>query len=166
MSRMKGKRAVVTGAASGIGRASAILFAKEGASVLAVDRSEEALEETVAAITKADGTAHALAADVSKEADSQAIVTNCIAAFGGIDAYFANAGVSGELLPITDYEVAMIERVLAVNLLGPLLAVKHAAPPMVAAGGGSIVMTASVAGLAGRPQRRKAAGHAGWCSVI
>jgi NAD(P)-dependent dehydrogenase (short-subunit alcohol dehydrogenase family) len=146
---MKGKRAVVTGAASGIGRASALLFAKEGASVLAVDRSEEALAETVAAITKAGGTAHALTADISKEADSQAIVANCIAALGGIDAYYANAGISGEHVPITEYTVEMMERVLAVNLLGPLLAVKHAAPPMVAAGGGAIVMTASVAGLGG-----------------
>ena len=149
MARMKGKRAVVTGAASGIGRASAILFAKEGARVLAVDRSEEAVQETVATITKAGGKAHALAADVSNEADSQAIVANCIAAFGGIDAYYANAGISGELVPITEYTVEMMERVLAVNLLGPMLAIKHAAPPMVEAGAGSIVMTASVAGISG-----------------
>jgi len=149
MSRMKDKRAVVTGAASGIGRASAILFAQEGARVLAVDRSEDGLNETVAAITKAGGEAHGMTADVSKEADSQAIVANCIAAFGGIDAYYANAGISGELVPITDYTVEMIERVLAVNLIGPLLAVKHAAPPMVEAGKGAIVMTASVAGVAG-----------------
>ncbi|MDH3233362.1 MAG: SDR family oxidoreductase [Alphaproteobacteria bacterium] len=149
MARMKGKRAVITGAASGIGRASAILFAKEGASILAVDRIPDGLEETAEAITKAGGNVHAMTADVSNEADSKAIVANCVAAFGGIDAYFANAGVSGELLPITEYTVEMIERVLAVNLIGPLLAVKHAAPPMVAAGSGAIVMTASVAGIAG-----------------
>jgi len=149
MARMKGKRAVITGAASGIGRASAILFAKEGASVLAVDRAKDGLDETAAIITKAGGDVHAMTADVSKEADSQAIVANCIAAFGGIDAYFANAGISGEMLPITEYTVEMIERVLAVNLIGPLLAVKHAAPPMVAAGSGAIVLTASVAGIGG-----------------
>jgi len=149
MARMKGKRAVITGAASGIGRASAILFAKEGARVLAVDRAEEGLEETAATITKVGGDVHVMAADVSSEADSKAIVANCVAAFGGIDAYFANAGVSGELKPITEYTVEMIEHVLAVNLIGPLLAVKHAAPPMVAAGSGAIVMTASVAGIAG-----------------
>jgi NAD(P)-dependent dehydrogenase (short-subunit alcohol dehydrogenase family) len=149
MARMEGKRAVVTGATSGIGRASAILFAKEGAKVLAVDRAQEGLDETVAAITKAGGEAHAMTADVSKEADSQAIVANCIAAFGGIDAYYANAGISGEPVPFTQYSAEMFERVIAVNLLGPLLALRYAAPPMVEAGKGAIVMTASVAGVAG-----------------
>jgi len=149
MARLEGKRAVVTGAASGIGRASAILFAKEGAKVLAVDRAQEGLDATVSAITKAGGQAHAMTADVSKEADSQAIVANCIAAFGGIDAYYANAGVSGPPVPFTEYSLENFERVIAVNLIGPLLALKFAAPPMIEAGKGSIVMTASVAGVAG-----------------
>ena len=147
MSRLEGKRAVVTGAASGIGRASARLFASEGASVLAVDRTEDALNETVAAIERDGGRVSAMAADVANELHSAQIVETCVKTFGGLDVYFANAGVSGELLPISEYSLEMMERVLAVNLLGPMLAIKHAAPLMAETGAGSIILTASVAGL-------------------
>lgn len=147
MDRLNGKRAVVTGAASGIGRASAILFAAEGAKVVAADVSAEGVQATVAAITKAGGKAVALAADVANEDAVVATVETCREAFGGIEVYFANAGIVGEFASIVEQSRETIERVLAINLIAPMLAIKYAAPHMIAAGGGSIVMTASVAGL-------------------
>jgi NAD(P)-dependent dehydrogenase (short-subunit alcohol dehydrogenase family) len=97
--RMTGRRAIVTGAGSGIGRASARLFAAEGAAVLAVDRSRDAVEETAAAIRAAGGRAVAMAADAGSEADVQAFVARAIAEFGGLDAMYANAGISGGDVP-------------------------------------------------------------------
>jgi NAD(P)-dependent dehydrogenase (short-subunit alcohol dehydrogenase family) len=147
MGRLSGKRTIVTGAGSGIGRASAQLFAAEGAAVLAVDRSEAAVAETVAAITAAGGRAVALAADAGNEADVQAYVARAVAEFGGLDAIYANAGISGGLVPLFEQSVEHWQEILRVNLIGPFLAIKHAAPHMIAQGQGSIICTASVAGL-------------------
>ncbi len=99
MGRLQGKRTIVTGAASGIGRASARLFAREGASVLLVDRSAEAVEAVAAEIRATGATARAIAADAGSEADVKAYVAEAVAAFGGIDAIYANAGISGGSRP-------------------------------------------------------------------
>jgi NAD(P)-dependent dehydrogenase (short-subunit alcohol dehydrogenase family) len=147
MGRLEGKTAIVTGAASGIGRASARLFAREGARVLAVDREPAALDETVASIRMEGGTALAHPADVAAETAVKAYVARAIEAFGGLDAIYANAGISGGLVPLFEQSVEHWMEVLRVNLIGPFLAIKHAAPEMIARGKGSIVLTASVAGL-------------------
>ena len=145
--RLAGRHAVITGAGSGIGRASARLFAAEGAAVLAVDRSREGVEETVAAIRDAGGTAHAATADVAVEADVRGLVSHAIETLGGLDIFYANAGISGGDVPLADQTVELWQEVLRVNLIGPFLAVKHAGAHMVAQGRGSIVCTASVAAL-------------------
>jgi|SRR5580658_685394 NAD(P)-dependent dehydrogenase (short-subunit alcohol dehydrogenase family) len=147
MARLNGKRTIVTGAGSGIGRASAEIFAAAGAAVLAVDRSEAAVAETVAAITAAGGRAVALAADAGSEADVAGFVARAIAEFGGLDVIYANAGISGGLIPLLEQSVEHWQEVLRVNLIGPFLAIKHAAPHLVRQGHGSIICTASVAGL-------------------
>ncbi len=149
MAQLAGKRAVVTGAASGIGRAAALLFAAEGARLVVVDRAAEELGELAAEIDEAGGSAVMLTGDVAEEITAERIVAACTDEFGGIDIYYANAGISGDVAPLTGYGVEAMERVLAVNLLGPMLAIKHAVPAMIESGSGSIVMTASVAGLGG-----------------
>ena len=147
MGRLKGKRAIVTGAGSGIGRASALLFAKEGAAVLAVDKTADAVAETAAQIAAAGGKGIAMAADAGSEADVVAYVKRAIAEFGGLDVMYANAGISGGLVPLFEQTVEHWQEILRVNLIGAFLAIKHAGRHMVAQKAGSIVCTASVAGL-------------------
>jgi NAD(P)-dependent dehydrogenase (short-subunit alcohol dehydrogenase family) len=147
MGRLEGKAAIVTGAASGIGRASARLFAREGARVLVVDREAVELDATVASIAAEGGEAIAHVADVGDEAAVKGYVARAIDAFGAVDAIYANAGISGGLVPLFEQSVEYWMEVLRVNLIGPFLAIKHAAPAMIAKGRGSIVLTASVAGL-------------------
>ena len=145
--RLAGKRAIVTGAGSGIGRASARLFAAEGARLLIVDRSLEAVEQTASMIREAGGSAIAVSADAGSEDDVQGFVARAIAELGGLDVVYANAGISGGDVPFADQTVALWQEVLRVNLIGPFLAIKHAAPHLAAQGRGAIVCTASVAGL-------------------
>ncbi len=137
-----GKVAVVTGAASGIGRATVRAFAEAGAQVVAADRSA-GVQETVA------GLPHALAVemDAGDEGDVGRLVEAACTRFGGIDIFYANAGISGGTAGIFDADIALWAEVLRVNLIGPALAIKHAAPRIVARGGGAILCTASVAGL-------------------
>jgi NAD(P)-dependent dehydrogenase (short-subunit alcohol dehydrogenase family) len=130
--RLEGKVAIVTGAASGIGKATAKLFADEGAIVIAAD---------VAA------SAGVVAADAGREADVIGLIELAQREHGGLDIFFANAGISGGLAGIFEQGVADWEEILRVNLIGPFLAIKHAAPVMKARGGGSIICTASVAGI-------------------
>jgi len=144
--RLAGKRAIVTGAASGIGRASAILFAAEGAQVLAVDVASE-VDATRAEIENAGGRCLARKADAADEATVRSLVETCVSEFGGLEVVYANAGVGGGLLPFFDQQAGDWEKVLRVNLIGPFLAVKYGAAHMSAHGGGSIVCTASVAAL-------------------
>lgn len=147
MGRLTGKRAIVTGAGSGIGRASALLFAQEGAAVLAVDRAADAVEETARLVRDAGGQAIAMAADAGSEADVQACVARAVAELGGLEVMYANAGVSGGDVALDDQSVELWQEVLRVNLIGPFLAIKHAGRHMRAQGQGAIVCTASVAGL-------------------
>jgi NAD(P)-dependent dehydrogenase (short-subunit alcohol dehydrogenase family) len=147
MKRLEGRGAFITGAASGIGRASAKLFAAEGASVVIMDRAPE-VEETAAEIKKAGGRAVALIADASSEADVAGAIDRCVKDFGRLDAVYANAGISGGLGP-NFFEATAEEwmKILSVNLIGPFLAIKHASRVMMPAKKGSIICTASVAGI-------------------
>lgn len=144
--RFQGKSIIVTGAGSGIGRASATLFAAEGGRVIAADMSES-VHATVEAIREAGGTAIAVEMDAGSEPDVAETVELAVAEFGGLDIFYANAGISGGLESVLEQSVELWAEVLRVNLIGPFLAIKHAAPKIVERGGGAIVCTASVAGL-------------------
>lgn len=146
MTRFSGKSIIVTGAGSGIGRATALLFAREGGSVIVADQSDS-VHETAALIDQAGGAAHALQIDAGKEADVIRAVNVACEYYDGLDIMFANAGISGGMANIFDSDVALITEVLRVNLIGPFLAIKHAAPKIAERGGGAIVLTASVAGI-------------------
>jgi len=165
--RLAGRRAVVTGAASGIGRATALRFAEEGAAVLASDVAEAGLAETVDRIEQAGGRARGVAADVSDESAVAGLVEACVGEFGGLEVFHANAGISGGNVPLLESSVEEWRRVLGVNLVGPFLAIKHAAPVMRDAGGGSILCTASVAGLrSGAGPTAYSASKAGVISLV
>jgi NAD(P)-dependent dehydrogenase (short-subunit alcohol dehydrogenase family) len=146
MNILKGKSAIITGAASGIGRASAMLFAAEGAAVVALDRAPE-VESTVAAIREAGGRAIALVKDSSAEQDVAAAVAMALKEFGGLDVCYANAGISGGLVPFFEETTERFSEVLQINLIGTFLLAKYAAMEMVKQKRGSIICTASVAGL-------------------
>jgi NAD(P)-dependent dehydrogenase (short-subunit alcohol dehydrogenase family) len=146
MGRLEGRAAIVTGAASGIGRASARLFASEGASVACFDTSD-AVRETVSMIEADGGRAFAMKGDAGEEADIAALVARTVADFGGLDAAYANAGITGGYVALEDLTADAWMTVLKVNLIGPFLMIKHASPIMRAAGRGSIICTASVAGI-------------------
>lgn len=143
MTRFTGKSIIVTGAGSGIGRAAATLFAGEGGRVICADISEGA-EETAAMIGDA---ARAICIDAGDEADVIRAIDLAVSEFGGLDVMFANAGISGGIANIFDTTPELIAEVLRVNLIGPYLAIKHAAPRIAERGCGAIVLTASVAGI-------------------
>jgi NAD(P)-dependent dehydrogenase (short-subunit alcohol dehydrogenase family) len=145
--RLEGQRAIITGAASGIGRASALRFAAEGARVVAVDLSADALARTVEEIERTGGQARAVQGDASDEAFVERVVTACVSDFGGLDVMFANAGTAGRSVPLLELSAEDWLPVLKVNLIGPFLAIKYAARAMIAAGHGSIICTSSVGGL-------------------
>ena len=167
MGRLNGKNAIVTGAASGIGRASAMVFAREGAKVLVVDLAGEGLAETAAMINQAGGIASSQISDAGNDDDVAKFINNCIETYGGLDVIYANAGVSGGRVPLAEQTTEMWQEILRVNLIGPFLAIKHAAPIMRTQGKGSIICTASVAALranAGGPPY--AASKAGVVSLV
>jgi NAD(P)-dependent dehydrogenase (short-subunit alcohol dehydrogenase family) len=146
MGRLEGRSAVITGAASGIGRASALLFAREGARLVIADKAE-AVNETAKLVTDAGGKAVAMVGDAGDEAFVQSLVARAVSEYGGLDVAFANAGISGGWVEVADQDAAHWAEILRVNLIGAFLMVKHASKVMVAAGKGSIVCTASVAGI-------------------
>jgi NAD(P)-dependent dehydrogenase (short-subunit alcohol dehydrogenase family) len=147
--RFSKKVALVTGAASGIGRATALAFAREGASVAVADVTEPAGNETVALIQKAGGTAKFFRCDVSKDADVEKLVRDVVAAFGRLDFAHNNAGIEGKQAKTADCTEETWDRTIAINLKGVWLCMKHEIPQMLKQGGGAIVNTASVAGLVG-----------------
>ncbi|RLA44928.1 MAG: short chain dehydrogenase [Gammaproteobacteria bacterium] len=147
---VKGKVALVTGAGSGIGRASALAFVREGAKVLVADVNDTAGEETVKLIEQAGGEAVYQHCDISKEADVEAMVAKVVQAFGRLDCAYNNAGAPGEGFSIVDDTVENFDFNYAVNLKGAWLSMKHTARQMIAQGdGGAIVTTSSFAGLEG-----------------
>lgn len=149
--RLKAKRAIVTGAGTGIGRASAIRFASEGAQVLVVGRRQEKIDETVALIRQAGGTAIAMAADAAVEANVQAMIARCVAEFGGLEVFFANAAFTGAggTTYLFDQTVELWTETMRVNVISCFLAAKYAGIHMRDHGGGSIIFTSSVASLRG-----------------
>ena len=152
MAQLQGKGAVVTGAGSGIGRAAALLFAEEGASVLAVDRDEAGVAETADRIRAAGGQGIAVAADAGSEADVTRFVTKAIEAFGAVDVLYANAGISGGPAPFLETTVEQWQEVLRVNLLGASSFARAVALALIEQGqGGRIVNLGSIAGLTGLP---------------
>ncbi|MFN5405507.1 SDR family NAD(P)-dependent oxidoreductase [Bradyrhizobium sp.] len=146
MGRLEGKSVIITGAGSGIGRAASLLFTREGARLIAVDRSE-AVKETVELVKQQGGIAEAVLADAGSEADVSGFIDRAVATFGKLDVIWANAGISGGLKPIAEQTVEHWQEILRINLIGPFLAVKYAMPHMVRQQRGAIVCTASVAGL-------------------
>ena len=147
MGRLQDRVALVTGAASGIGRASAKVFAAEGAKVVVFDRAAN-VEETAEAIRAAGGAAIALTGDAGDEADVVKAVQTALEKFGGLDVCYANAGVATMSFdPPLEQTGEQWLALLRINLVGPFLAIKHASKPMREKGKGSIICTASVAGL-------------------
>jgi NAD(P)-dependent dehydrogenase (short-subunit alcohol dehydrogenase family) len=146
MGRLSGRVAVITGAASGIGRASAKLFAAEGASMVIADRAE-AVDETAEAIKAAGGKAVALKGDAGDDAFVRSLVERAKSEFGGLDVFWANAGISGGFAPLHEQTADYWAEILRINLIGAFLGVKHASEAMIPNGKGSIICTASVAGI-------------------
>lgn len=149
--RFEGKVAIVTGAAGGIGRAVAELLARDGARIVAVDRDAAALDGVLGLVAAAGSEALGVAADVSLADDARRYVADGVSRFGGIDYLVNNAGVEGIVRPLEDYPDDVFDRVLAVNVRGTFLGMKHAHPALAARGGGAIVNLASIAGLTGNP---------------
>ena len=149
MGRLDGKVAIITGGAGGIGKAAGKRFIEEGADVLLVDLDEQALADACAEI--GSNRVSYFVADVTKAEDNQAMVQCATERYGGVDALLANAGIEGDVASILDYDEARFDQVMAVNVKGPFLGLKAAVPALAARGGGSIVITSSVAGVRGAP---------------
>lgn len=166
MGRLAGKSVVITGAGSGIGRAAAQLFAKEGSRLIIVDRSDS-IHETAKLVSDAGGTVQAVTADAGSESDVKAFIDKAVSAYGKLDAIWANAGISGGLVPLLEQTVEQWQEILRINLIGPFLAIKHSMPHMIKQGHGSIVCTASVAGLkSGASGHPYASSKAGVISLV
>lgn len=146
MNVLKDKVAIVTGASSGIGYATAKLFAQEGAKVVVAGRRKAELDALVGEIEKAGGQAIAVAGDVKDEAHAKALVDTAVSKFGGLDIAFNNAGSSGEMAPVPDLSVAGWRDTIDTNLTSAFLGAKYQVPAMIERGGGSIVFTSSFVG--------------------
>jgi NAD(P)-dependent dehydrogenase (short-subunit alcohol dehydrogenase family) len=145
----KGKVALITGAGNGIGRAAALGFAQGGAKIVAVDRDTAGGEGTVGIIRQQGGEAMFVAADVTKSADVQAYVKAALDAYGSIDCFHNNAGIEGKVAPTAEYDEAMFDAVMGVNVKGVFLGLRHVLPVMLRQERGAVVNTASIAGLVG-----------------
>ena len=148
--RLDGRVAVVTGAAGVIGSATIKLLAERGAKIVAVDRKRCDLEAAIKQLP-ASAQALAIAADVTSEDEAKDYVRAALDKFGTIDVFYNNAGVEGEVKPITDYPLEAFRRVIDVNVIGVFLGLKHVLPVMLKQNKGSIINTASIAGLMGSP---------------
>jgi NAD(P)-dependent dehydrogenase (short-subunit alcohol dehydrogenase family) len=149
--RLDNKIALVTGAGSGIGRATALVFAREGAKVMVADIVVEGGQETVQQIEAAGGEAIFVKADVSQAADVEALIAQTVETYGRLDCAFNNAGIEGGVKPTIDCTEEEFDRTIAVNLTGVWLCMKYEIQQMLSQGGGTIVNTASAAGLVGFP---------------
>ena len=149
--KLKDRVALITGAGSGIGQATALLFAREGARVAVVDVREEAAKATAQEIERAGGQALALRADVSRAADNQAAVEQTVARWGRLDIFYANAGVPERPTPVEDVDEATFDRIMAVNVKGPFLGAKYAVPIMKRQRSGVILLTGSTSSVRPRP---------------
>ena len=153
---LDGKSALITGGGGGIGRATALAFAREGARVAVADIVEEAARETVALVNAAGGQAISLSGDVSRDADVRVMIEAVVGSYGRLDCAFNNAGIAGWQVDAVGKKTAewseeAFDRMIAVNLKGVWLCMRYELPQMQAQGGGAIVNTASIAGLAGLP---------------
>ena len=153
---LDGKSALITGGGGGIGRATALAFAREGARVAVADVAEEAARETVALVNAAGGQAISLSGDVSRDADVRAMIDAVVGTYGRLDCAFNNAGIAGWhvdaiLKKTAEWSEEAFDRMIAVNLKGVWLCMRHELPQMQAQGGGAIVNTGSIAGLVGLP---------------
>jgi NAD(P)-dependent dehydrogenase (short-subunit alcohol dehydrogenase family) len=166
MGRLEGKSVIITGAGSGIGRAASLLFSKEGAKLVIVDRSDSVME-TAKLVSESGGTIEAVMADAGSESDVKSFIDKAVSKYGRLDAIWANAGISGGLVPLAEQTVEHWQEVLRINLIGPFLAIKYAMPHMIKQKYGSIVCTASVAGLkAGASGHPYGASKAGVISLV
>ena len=151
-----GKSTLITGGGGGIGRATALTFAREGARIAVADLTAEAARETVALVNAAGGQAISLPGDMSRDADVRAMIEAVVGAYGRLDCAFNNAGIAGWQVDAAGKKTAewseeAFDRMIAVNLKGVWLCMRHELPQMQAQGGGAIVNTASIAGLVGLP---------------
>lgn len=146
-----GKIALVTGGGNGIGRAASVGFAARGAKVVVVDRDNAAAEATAGIIGQKGGESLAVTADVTKAEDVRAYVKATVDRFGRIDCFFNNAGIEGRVAPTAEYDEAVFDAVIGVNVKGVFLGLRHVLPQMIRQKSGAIVNTASVAGLVGTP---------------
>lgn len=149
---LDGKAAVITGSAQGIGEATALRFAEEGANVVVADVKVDGGEETVSEIEDQGGNAVFVETDVSQAEDVQNMITTCIEKFGGIDALFNNAGIDGPIENIVEYDEEGFDKVIDVNLKGVWLGLKYGIEAMLEDGGGSIISTSSIGGQVAVPQ--------------
>jgi 3-oxoacyl-[acyl-carrier protein] reductase len=147
--KLANKIALITGAGSGMGRVAALMFAKEGARIAAIDIDEKSALETARMIEAEGGSAIGIKADVSKSADAQAMVAATVDKLGAPHIVYNNAGIEGKAESIVQMAEEDFDRVIAINLRGVWLGMKHAIPHMIKNGGGSIINTASIAALVG-----------------
>lgn len=150
MKKLEGKVAIITGGTGGIGLATAELFLKEGAKVMIADLYQEEID-------KALGSLHhpnliGKVADISQEIDNIELVKETVKAFGRLDIYFANAGIEGKVASLEEYPLDLYQKIQDVNVKGPLLGMRSAFPEMRKVGGGSFIITSSVAGMIGTPK--------------
>jgi NAD(P)-dependent dehydrogenase (short-subunit alcohol dehydrogenase family) len=146
-----GKIALVTGGGNGIGRATSVAFARHGAKVAVVDRGAAGAEATAGIIRQNGGEALAVTGDVTRSDDVKAYVKATIDKFGRIDCFFNNAGIEGKVAPTAQYDEAVFDQVIGVNVKGVFLGLRYVLPEMIRQGTGAVVNTASVAGLVGTP---------------
>lgn len=147
--RFSGKVALVTGAASGIGRASAIAFATEGARVAIIDRTEDALSQTADAVKATGAQVLVIACDISQPEQVEAAINRVVETYGRLDVAFNNAGVENKAAPVHEIDLAEWDRILDINLRGTFVCMKHELAQMVRQGGGVVVNTSSGAGVRG-----------------